>query len=92
LGTDWLGWLILFILAGIPSVGGFGLYNVSLSLMPSSVVNLIVTTEPAFTALWAYFLLGERFTLVQVVGSLLIVTGVVFLRLWENRGVSVKGE
>ena len=92
LGTDWLGWLILFILAAIPTVAGFGLYNVSLSLMPSSVVNLIVTTEPAFTALWAYFLLGERFTLVQVIGSALIVTGVVFLRLWENRSVSVKGE
>ncbi len=85
LGSDWLGWLILFILAAIPTVAGFGLYNVSLSLMPSSVVNLIVTTEPAFTALWAYFLLGERFTLVQVVGSALIVTGVVFLRLYENR-------
>ena len=69
LGSDWLGWLILFILAAIPTVAGFGLYNVSLSLMPSSVVNLIVTTEPAFTALWAYFLLGERFTLVQVIGS-----------------------
>jgi drug/metabolite transporter (DMT)-like permease len=85
LGSDWLGWLILFILAAIPTVAGFGLYNVSLSLMPSSVVNLIVTTEPAFTALWAYFLLGERFTLVQVIGSALIVTGVIFLRLWENR-------
>jgi drug/metabolite transporter (DMT)-like permease len=92
LGKDWLGWLILFILAAIPSIGGFGLYNVSLSLLPSSVVNLVVTTEPAFTALWAYFLLGERFTFVQVIGSALIVTGVVFLRLWENRGVSVKGE
>ncbi len=88
LGSDWLGWLILFILAAIPTVAGFGLYNVSLSLMPSSVVNLIVTTEPAFTALWAYFLLGERFTLVQVIGSLLIVTGVVFLRLWENRSTN----
>jgi drug/metabolite transporter (DMT)-like permease len=84
LGTDWMGWLILFILAAIPTVAGFGLYNVSLSLMPSSVVNLIVTTEPAFTALWAYFLLGERFTLVQVIGSALIVTGVVLLRMYEN--------
>ena len=60
LGSDWLGWLILFILAAIPTVAGFGLYNVSLSLMPSSVVNLIVTTEPAFTALWAYFLIGGK--------------------------------
>lgn len=87
LGSDWPGWVILFILAAIPTVAGFGLYNVSLSLMPSSVVNLIVTTEPAFTALWAYVLLSERFTIVQVLGSLLIVTGVVFLRLWEGRKI-----
>lgn len=85
LGSDRQAWLLLFTLAAIPTLAGFGFYNVSLSLMPSSVVNLIVTTEPAFTALWAYFLLGERFTLVQVIGSTLIVTGVVFLRLWENR-------
>ena len=85
-GAGWQGWLILFILAAIPTLAGFGLYNVSLSLMPSSVVNLIVTTEPAFTALWAYFLLSERFTGVQVMGSVLIVAGVVFLRLWENKG------
>jgi drug/metabolite transporter (DMT)-like permease len=90
LGADWQGWLILFILAAIPTVAGFGLYNVSLSLMPSSVVNLIVTTEPAFTALWAYFLLSERFTAVQVMGSVLIVSGVVFLRLWENKSLTAK--
>lgn len=88
--AGWQGWLILFILAAIPTLAGFGLYNVSLSLMPSSVVNLIVTTEPAFTALWAYFLLAERFTGEQVAGSVLIVIGVVFLRLWENKGITAK--
>lgn len=85
LGADWIPWLLLVILAAIPTVAGFGLYNVSLSLMPSSVVNLIVTTEPAFTALWAYILLGERFSIIQAGGSLLIGIGVVILRLWEGR-------
>ena len=85
LGGQWQGWLTLFILAVIPTLAGFGLYNVSLSLMPSSVVNLVVTTEPAFTALWAYFLLGERFTTIQLLGSLVILSGVVALRLFEKK-------
>lgn len=85
LGTNWTGWLILFILAAIPSVAGFGLYNVSLTMMPSSVVNLIVTTEPAFTSLWAYFLLAERFTTIQIFGSLMIVSRVIILRVFEGK-------
>lgn len=78
------GWGILFLLAAGPTVLGFGLYNVSLSYLPSSVANLIVTLEPAFTAILAYFLFGERLTLIQIIGSLMIVGGVIFLRISEN--------
>ncbi len=87
LGTAWAGWGILFLLAAGPTVGGFGLYNVSLSHLPSSVANLIVTLEPAFTAVIAYLFLGERLTLVQAAGSLVIVGGVVFLRIYEGSTV-----
>jgi drug/metabolite transporter (DMT)-like permease len=65
--------------------GRLGLYNVSLSHLPSSVANLIVTLEPAFTAVTAYFFLGERLTLTQVAGGLVIVSGVVFLRVYQGR-------
>jgi drug/metabolite transporter (DMT)-like permease len=85
LGDAWGGWAILFVLAAGPTVGGFGLYNVSLSQLPSSVANLILTTEPVFTATIAYFLLGERLNGVQVGGSLMILAGVVFLRIHEGR-------
>ena len=63
---------------------GFGLYNVSLGYLPSSVANLIVTLEPAFTAVIAYFLFGERLNRVQFGGSLLILVGVVFFRVYEG--------
>jgi drug/metabolite transporter (DMT)-like permease len=78
------GWGILFLLAAGPTIGGFGLYNVSLSYLPSSVVNLVATLEPAFTALIAYAFLDERLSLVQIIGSLLILSGVVFLRVYEG--------
>ena len=78
------GWGILLLLAAGPTVAGFGLYNLSLNYLPSSVTNLIATTEPAFTAVIAYFFLGERFNGTQLAGSLMILVGVIFLRIYEG--------
>ena len=84
LGSSWIGWGILLLLAIGPTLTGYGLYNVSLTLLPASVANLIVSLEPAFTAAIAYFLLGERLTWVELGGSLLILGGVIFLRIYEG--------
>ena len=84
LGDSLKGWLILFTLALVPTLLGYGLYNVSLKHLPSSVANLIVTIEPAFTAVVAWFLLGERYTVKQILGSVLIMLGVVVIRLVKN--------
>lgn len=78
------GWAVLFALAAVPTVLGFGLYNVSLGYLPAGVVNLIATTEPVFTTVIAYVLLGERLNGVQIGGGLLILGGVVFLRIYEE--------
>jgi drug/metabolite transporter (DMT)-like permease len=84
LGQAWAGWGILFLLAVGPTLAGYGLYNVSLTYLPSSVANLIVSMEPAFTAVIAFLLLGEHLSLVQMGGSLMILGGVVFLRVYEG--------
>lgn len=85
LGDAWGGWIVLFLLAAVPTVLGFGLYNVSLSHLASSVANLIVTLEPAFTAVTAYLLLGERLTPVQIAGAVVILAGVAILRVFGDR-------
>jgi drug/metabolite transporter (DMT)-like permease len=85
LGREWSGWGILLLLAIGPTILGFGLYNVSLTYLPSSVANLIATSEPVFTAAIAYFLLGERLGWIQVGGALLVLGGVLFLRIYEGR-------
>jgi drug/metabolite transporter (DMT)-like permease len=92
LGNAVSGWGILLLLAAGPTLAGYGMYNLSLSLLPSSVANLILTLEPAFTALIAHLLLGEDLTLVQVSGGLLTMAGVAFLRLYEGRRFSTTGE
>jgi drug/metabolite transporter (DMT)-like permease len=85
LGSLWKGWLVLFLLAAIPTVGGFGLLNVSLTILPSSVASLVVSLEPVFTTITAYVLLGERLTAVQLCGAAMILSGVVVLRVFEGR-------
>ncbi len=85
LGGAWLGWLILITLAVGPTVGGFGLYTVSLGYLPASVANVIATLEPVMTAILAFLLLGEQFTPPQWAGSLLIIAGVIVLRVSERR-------
>lgn len=84
LGKSFMGWFILFLLAAGPTLMGYGLYNVALKHLPSSVANLIVTIEPVFTAFTAYFILGERLTGRQILGSLLVMAGVVVIRMYKN--------
>ena len=86
LGTSFSGWAILFFLGVGPTIGGFGLYLVSLNYLPATVANLIGALEPAFTAIWAYFLLHEQLTFIQIVGSLFVFASVILLRLGEGRG------
>jgi len=81
LGDNLKGWLTLAALALGPTLVGFGLYNAALRHLESSITNLIVTIEPVFTAVVAYFLFGERFTLMQLAGSVLIMSAVLVLRL-----------
>jgi drug/metabolite transporter (DMT)-like permease len=81
LGTSRAGWGVLIALALGPTAAGYGLYTVSLTYLPASIANLIATLEPAITAVLAYFLLGERLSLIQIMGGGAILLGVVLLRV-----------
>jgi drug/metabolite transporter (DMT)-like permease len=85
LGGAIKGWAIIFALAAGPTVIGFGMYLVSLSRLPSSVANLIVTSEPVFTSVFAFFILGEVLTGIQIGGAVLILGGGLFLQMFEGR-------
>ena len=84
LGNAWVGWLMLAALAVGPTLMGYGLYNVSLSYLPSSTANLVVMIEPVFTAVFAYVLFGEMLTAAQLVGGAMILGAVAVLRLGKK--------
>jgi drug/metabolite transporter (DMT)-like permease len=84
LGNSLGGWGILFFLGVAPTLGGFGLYTMSMRFIPATSANLVATLEPALTAIWAYFFLSEILTADQLLGGLLILVGVVLLRVSER--------
>jgi drug/metabolite transporter (DMT)-like permease len=81
LGDSLSGWGILFFLGVAPTLGGFGLYTLSLRYLAPTVANLIATLEPGLTAIWAYFLLHEVLTGAQLLGSLVLFAGIILLRI-----------
>lgn len=86
LGPQVSGWLLLTTLALVPTIGGYGLYTVSLAYLPAAVANMIVTLEPVMTGIMAYLILGERMTSIQLLGGGLILTGVFLLQGGEKGG------
>ena len=84
LGNSTVAWGILFFLGVAPTLGGFGLYTLSLRYLAPTVANLIATLEPALTAIWAYLFLSEQLNTIQWVGSFLVFTGVILLR-WGDK-------
>jgi drug/metabolite transporter (DMT)-like permease len=85
LGPSLTGWGAMALLVLGPTIGGYGLYTVSLTYLPASVANLIATLEPSMTAAQAYLFLHETFTGPQLIGSALIIAGVIILRIGEGR-------
>lgn len=84
LGDSLAGWGILVLLAIVPTLGGFGLYTLSLRYLSPTTSNLIAALEPALTALWAYFLLNETLNNAQLFGGALIFASVILLRFKER--------
>jgi len=86
LGDSLSGWGILIFLGVAPTLGGFGLYTLSMRYLSPTVTNLIATFEPVLTAVWAFLLFGELLHGIQLMGSLVLFAGIILLRLGEGRG------
>jgi len=75
------GWIILIVLAFVPTIFGFGLYNTSMNYIPASNANLLATLEPVLTAIEAYIFLDEQMTILQIIGGLFILSAMVVIFL-----------
>jgi len=71
-------WASVVYLGIFVTIGGFGLYNVALSVVPASRASLAVNLNPAVALLTGWVALGERLTPLQLVACVAIVGAVVF--------------
>jgi drug/metabolite transporter (DMT)-like permease len=71
-GSGWTPWVVLLILALLPTLLGYGLIISSMNHIPVRIASLITLLELPATALLAFFLLGEQLEMLQMVGMVLI--------------------
>ncbi len=80
-----IGWILLLGLAIISTIIGFGAYNSSLVHLPAATANMFLTLEPIITAVFAFFLFHERLSVMQLLGGILVVAAVLWIRWYEGQ-------
>jgi len=74
----------------LSTIVGFGLYTSALKYLPASVASITATSEIFFAAILAYIFLKERMDLWQILGSVLIIAGVILVSMAkENKTAEV---
>jgi drug/metabolite transporter (DMT)-like permease len=79
MGYVWFAGLVF-----LSTIGGFTIYTFALGRLPASVATILAMSEIPFVMVYAYVFLGERLTPTQVVGSMLVVAGVLLLFRYTN--------
>ena len=60
----------------VVTLGGYGLYNYSLTKIEASQASVFINLIPVFTLVFAVIILKERLTFVELLASAIILTGV----------------
>jgi drug/metabolite transporter (DMT)-like permease len=75
-GYTWLVYLWIFLLAIGPQLVGHTSFNWALAHLSTTFVALSILGEPIGSAIFAYFLFGETFAPIQLVGFVLLLAGI----------------
>jgi drug/metabolite transporter (DMT)-like permease len=71
------GWAWIVLLALVPQLLGHSIFNWALRRLPAAVVSIALPGEPVGSAMLAYFFLSEAPGVLEVAGSVLILSGIV---------------
>ena len=78
-------WAVIGVLALVTGVGAHGLLVFAQRHLPVATIGIMQVGQPALAALWAWMLLGEDITAVQVPGMILVILGLVIFTLSTQR-------
>ena len=74
----------------VSTFGAFSLYLLGMKYVEAGVAGILVMSEILFAGVYAWSLLGERLTPVQMCGTLLVIAGVVFLSYRQNKKSGIR--
>ncbi|MBI5955639.1 MAG: EamA family transporter, partial [Chloroflexi bacterium] len=75
-----IAWAIVLWLAIINTAFAYVLYNHSLQVLTALEMNIMLNLTPLGTAVLAWLFLGETLTIVQIVGVVTVISGVIFVQ------------
>ncbi len=67
----------IFYLGSVVTLGAYGFYNYGVSKIPASQATAFINLIPVFSLIMSAIVLGERFTSVQYLASMLVFIGVI---------------
>lgn len=88
--TNWSFWVSLFYVGVLATVVSMVLWNVGVQKVGATSAGMFLNFNPVFTAILAFFLLGERMTIVQLLGSVIVIVGCYLFSRLKN--VSLRGK
>lgn len=71
------GWL--FLLAMVVQIAGWLMITRALPRLPALETSLLIVLQPVFTLIWGWLLFDERLSLIQGIGVIIVVGGVMML-------------
>ena len=78
------GWGLVVGLAVVNTACAFVLYNHALTVLPAFELSAILNLTPLMTAGWAWLILSERLSLVQIAGMVTVIIGVLVVQLGKK--------
>ena len=79
--SQW-GWIFYISIVG--TILPFGLFFAGINRIRSTRASITATFEPIFAGFLAFILLGEKLSLLQVIGGFLVISAIVVLQLEQG--------
>ncbi|MFC1874679.1 DMT family transporter [Chloroflexota bacterium] len=78
-------YLMFLLLALIPQLAGHSFLNKAVRLMPATIVSVAILGEPVGAIILGYIILGEGITVIEVIGSILSLGGILTVMLYRPK-------
>lgn len=78
-------WLYFILLAIIPTLLGHTLFNWSIKWLSASIISMAILFEPVGATVLAYYLLGEKVVWTQIIGGLVVISGITLFLVNERQ-------